>query len=218
MNTKPHIGYKLLTQEMTSHGGMKWEIGRLETAKIEGTEMCTSQVLHFYSHPLLAIFANPFHADIVNPRLFEVEVEACVNADNLKCASKTQRLVKELEVPRLNYLQCQFVAISCVKLLPNSSPVWEEWAEKWLSGEDRTMESETRAYACACAYASAHARAHARAYAYACAYASAYACAYASACASACACAYASACARTPTAQIINFLETSLTNPTLRPQ
>lgn len=200
MNTKPHIGYKLLTQEMTSHGGMKWEIGKLEKAKKEGTEMCTPQVLHFYSHPLLAVFANPIHASITNPRLFEIEVEACVNKDNLKCASKTQRLVKELELPQLNDLQRQFVAINCAKLLPNPPSVWAEWADKWLSGEDRTPEAEKRAYACACAHACA------------CAYAYAYTCACA--CAHAHACAHA--CAQTPTEQIIRFLETSLTNPTLQ--
>lgn len=183
---------------MTSHGGMKWEIGKLETAKEEGTEMCSPQVLHYYSHPLLAIFANPIHADIKNPRLFEIEVEACVAKDSLKCASKTQRLVRELAAPQLNDLQRQFVAINCAKLLPDAHPVWTSWAEKWLSGEDRTLEAEKRAYAYACAYD--HAHAHARAYAHA----------HARACACAPACAYA------PTAQIITFLEDSLTNPTLQ--
>jgi len=194
MNTKPHIGYKLLTQEMTSHGGMKWEIGKLEKAKKEGTEMCTPQVLHFYSHPLLAVFANPIHASITNPRLFEIEVEACVNKDNLKCASKTQRLVKELELPQLNDLQRQFVAINCAKLLPNPPSIWAEWADKWLSGEDRTPEAEKHAYAHTHTHAHACACAHAHAYAYAC----------------------ACACAQTPTEQIIRFLETSLTNSTLQ--
>ncbi len=210
MNTKPHIGYKLLTQEMTSHGGMKWEIGKLEKAKKEGTEMCTPQVLHFYSHSLLAVFANPIHASITNPRLFEIEVEACVNKDNLKCASKTQRLVKELELPQLNDLQRQFVAINCAKLLPNPPSVWTEWADKWLSGEDRTPEAEKRAYAHAHAYARTHAYAYAQDCAYAYARARAYARTYAYACA------YACACAQTPTEQIIRFLETSLTNPTLQ--
>lgn len=210
MNTKPHIGYKLLTQEMTSHGGMKWEIGKLEKAKKEGTEMCTPQVLHFYSHPLLAVFANPIHASITNPRLFEIEVEACVNKDNLKCASKTQRLVKELELPQLNGLQRQFVAINCVKLLPNPPSVWAEWADKWLSGEDRTPEAEKRAYAHACAHACAYAHACAHAYAYA------HTCAHAYAYAHACAYTCAHARAQTPTEQIIRFLETSLTNPTLQ--
>lgn len=196
MNPNPHTGYKLLTQNMTSHGGMKWEIGKLETAKEEGTEMCSPQVLHYYSHPLVAIFANTIHANIEDPRLFEIEVEACVSADSLKCASKTQRLVKELAVPQLNNLQRKFVAISCAKLLPGAHPVWTSWAEKWLSGEDRTSWAEERARAYA--YARARDCACARAYAYAHA------------------CAHDCACTRAPTAQIITFLEASLTNPTLQ--
>ena len=49
--------------------------------------------------------------------------------------------------------------------------LWTNWANDWLSGKDRTLEAEKRAYACACAYARARACADACNRASACAYA-----------------------------------------------
>lgn len=217
---KPNIGYKLLTQDMTSHGRTKWEIGVPKTAQAGGTEMCTNQVLHYYTHPLVAVFANPIHAAIEKPRIFEIEVSECVASDSLKSACKTQTLLRELQLPELTDLQCQFVAIKAAMLLPSIGNPWTSWAQKWLSGEDRSSGSENRAYAHACARARAYARAHAHAHAYAQAqaqaHAHAHACAHAYAHAHAHARAYACACACAPTNQIIHFLEESLTNPTLQ--
>lgn len=203
--------YKLLTQDMQSHGGLQWTIGCTHTAQEHGNKMCSPQVLHCYSHPLMAAMFNPIHANIDNPRLFEIEASEIINQDFAKLACKSQMLVKEIPLPTLSDEQRQEVAIRCAMLIPGAPLLWTNWAKDWLSGKDRTLELEKLVYAHA--YARAHARAHAHAYAhayahghaYAHAHAHAYACAYAHAHARACAHAYA--CAFSTQEQILTFLQ-----------
>lgn len=172
--------YKLLNQDLTSYNNTKWEIGVPVKVTVEGDKMCSDQVLHCYNHPLLAVILNPIHANIKNPKLFEIEVDKIVNSDGLKFASKSQTLLKELKVPEISLEQKIEFAIRVVKLIYNDSK-WNLWADSWLSGEDRSVESTYAAantYAAAYAYA-AYAAAY-TAYAYAAAYA-AYTTAYAAA-------------------------------------
>ncbi len=152
--------YKLLTQGMQSHGGLQWTIGCTHTAQEPGNKMCSPQVLHCYSHPLMAVMFNPIHANIDNPRLFEIETSEIINQDFSKLACKSQTLIKEIPLPTLSDEQRQEVAIRCAMLLPDAPQEWTTWANDWLSGKDRTLKSEARAYA--------HAHAHAHAHAYAC--------------------------------------------------
>jgi hypothetical protein len=132
--------YKLLTQDLTSHKDTKWELNKTITATKEGTKMCTDQVLHCYTHPLLAILFNPLHAEISNPRLFEIEIDAIVNTDGLKYASKQQTLIKELTIPEISLEQRIEFAIRVVKLVYKDTK-WNTWADNWLNNTDRTKES-----------------------------------------------------------------------------
>lgn len=205
--------YKLLTQDMQSHGGLQWTIGCTHTAQEHGNKMCSPQVLHCYSHPLMAAMFNPIHANIDNPRLFEIEASEIINQDFAKLACKSQMLVKEIPLPTLSDEQRQEVAIRCAMLIPGAPLLWTNWAKDWLSGKDRTLELEKLVYAYA--HARARACAYAYAYAHACACARACAHAYAHAHAHACACAraraYARACAYTyafsTQEQILTFLQ-----------
>lgn len=129
--------YKLLSQEMTSHNDTKWEIGTTITILKPGKEMCTDQVLHCYNHPLLAVFLNPIHADIKNPLLFEIKVDEIVNSDGLKFASKSQTLLKEISLPEISTEQRIAISIKIAKTVYKDEK-WNEWADKWLSGEDRS--------------------------------------------------------------------------------
>jgi hypothetical protein len=137
--------YKLLTQDMTSYNKTKWELNKTITVTKEGTEMCTDQVLHCYNHPLLAILFNPIHANISNPRLFEINVDEIVNTDGLKYASKSQTLIKELIIPEITTEQRIEFAIRVVKLVYKDTN-WNTWADNWLDKSDRTKESARAAY------------------------------------------------------------------------
>ena len=131
---------------MTSHNKTKWELNKTIIATKEGTEMCSDQVLHCYNHPLLALIFNPIHANISNPRLFEIEVDAIVNTDGLKYASKSQTLIKELTIPEITTEQKVEFGIRVVKLVYKDTK-WNTWADNWLDKSDRTKKSARAAYA-----------------------------------------------------------------------
>jgi len=85
------------------------------------------------------MFMNPAHANIRNPRLFRAEVEGKFLDDNgLKCGYSRARLIEELPVPQISPVQRVRFAIFCVKEVYKGKK-WNEWADNWLSGKDRTI-------------------------------------------------------------------------------
>jgi hypothetical protein len=155
--------YKLLSQDLTSHQGTKWEIGVPITITKAGNEMCSDQVLHCYNHPMLAVIFNPIHANIRKPKLFEIQVDGICNNDGLKFASKSQTLLREISVPEISLEQKIEFAIKVVKLVYKDEK-WNLWADKWLDGSDRTVHAALAALA---AHAAAALAALASAVAYA---------------------------------------------------
>jgi hypothetical protein len=146
--------YKLLSQDLTSFKNTKWQIGVPITVNKAGNEMCSKRVLHCYNHPMLAVIFNPIHANITNPKLFEIEVDEICNTDGLKFASKSQTLLREISIPEITTEQKIEFAIKVSKLVYKNEK-WNLWADKWLDGSDRT------AYAAYAAYYAADAAAHA---------------------------------------------------------
>ena len=155
--------YKLLTQNLTSRGGMTWEIGGTNTAAGPGTAMCSPDLLHCYAHPALAVLFNPIHAGIKNPRLFEITTSEILANDGLKMGCKSQTLVKELELPVFTPEQRVEFGIRCA-LEVCSDAAFRKWAERWLSGEYRG-EAAAHAATCPASDTWASYTAHAAAYA-----------------------------------------------------
>jgi len=161
------IGYKLTTQDMTTHGGFKWRRNQWRRAKGEGTSLCSDGVLHYHEHPALALLLNPIHANIYAPRLWECEIKEPVANDGLKSGCKSMRLTRELPLPVITTEQRVEFAIR-VMMHVYRDERFLSWAEKWLSGDDRTYV-HARTYAADAdadaANAAAHAAAHAADYA-----------------------------------------------------
>ena len=132
--------YKLLSQKMTSHKDTKWEKNVPISISKPGNEMCSDQVLHCYNHPLLAAFLNPIHGDIHNPRLFLISVDKIVNTDGLKFASKSQTILEEMPYPDISTEKRIEIAIRIAKTVYKDEK-WNEWADRWLSGTDRSGDS-----------------------------------------------------------------------------
>jgi hypothetical protein len=163
--------YKLLSKEMSSYKDTKWEIGIPIKIEKTGNTMCSDEVLHCYNHPLLAVFLNPIHADIKEPKLFEIKVDEIVNNDGLKFASKSQTLINEIPLPKISSEQRIEIGIKIAKTVYKDEK-WNEWADKWLSGEDHSITpaanaaalyaNATDVYASAVAFAAANAAANAR--------------------------------------------------------
>ena len=162
--------YKLLSQEMTSRNNTKWEIGKaIEISKeFSGNELCSNQLLHCYASPEIAVFMNPAHANISEPRLFRIRCSKIIADDGTKQGCKKQTLLKELNLPEISIEQRIKIAILCAAEV-YKEPNFLFWAEDWNTGKDRTA---------AAAYAAANAAAAAAA---AAAYANAYAAAAAAA-------------------------------------
>ena len=154
------IAYKLLDQELKSNNGtFQWEIGKEYTIDKPGNKMCSDEVFHCYNHPVLAVLFNILHGNIENPRLFEIEVPEFVNNDKLKYASKSQKLIKEIDLPVISIEQRIEFAIRVAKLVCDDEK-WNSWADKWLIGEDRTIIATRAANVAAYAvYAAANAAA-----------------------------------------------------------
>lgn len=134
------IKYKLLSQDMKSYKNFLWEIGATVKIEKEGNRLCSEDVFHFYDHPALAVIFNPIHAQIKNPRLFEIEVEDIVSHDGMKGGCKQATLVKEIPIPKISLEQRVEFAIK-VSLLVYTEKSYVLWAENWLNGEDRTIKA-----------------------------------------------------------------------------
>ena len=144
---------KLTTQDMTTHNGTKWEIGEWKETDGSG-DMCGPGWLHCYDDPLLAVLHNPIHADIDNPRMWEIEVDGERKTDSLKSAYTRMRLVREIPIPEISTTQKVAYAILCAKKVCKDT-TWLSWANSWLSGKYRTAEAAEAAAAAAWAAAEA---------------------------------------------------------------
>ena len=168
---QPQIKYKLVNQQLTTFNGCQWKIGIPKETSGEG-DLCSSGWLHYYHDPLLAVLLNPIHADIHNPRLFTCLVEGGQKDDRgLKGGCTKLTLIEEIPLPVVTKNQKIAFGILCAQqVYSDNGGVWDNWAEKWLSGEDRSEKSRVdaadadAAYAAAAAYAS-YAAANAAAYA-----------------------------------------------------
>ena len=138
--------YKLLSQEMTSRNNTKWETGKaIEISKeFSGNELCSNQLLHCYASPEIAVFMNPAHANISEPRLFRIRCSKILADDGTKQGCKKQTLLKELPLPEISVEQRIKIAILCATEV-YKEPNFLVWAENWNTGKDRTATSANAA-------------------------------------------------------------------------
>jgi hypothetical protein len=124
-------------------------------------DLCSDAWIHAYTHPLLAVFMNPVHARIKNPILWEGKGEGEAKFESEKCGFRKFTTLRQIPLPEVTDVQKITFGILCVKEV-YKDPSWNQWADKWLSGEDRTEASAANAYyaanaANAAAYAAANA-------------------------------------------------------------
>lgn len=137
--------YKLTDQKMQTRNGFQWKLGRTETASGEG-DLCGPGWLHAYTHPLLAVLLNSIHADIENPRLFECKGEIGKEDHGLKVGCTSVTPLQEIPLPEITTAQRVRFGILCA-LEVYQDPRFVAWANKWLSGEDRSVAAQATAWA-----------------------------------------------------------------------
>ena len=158
--------YKLTNQNMETHGGFQWQIGKQEEIKTKGGDLCSKDFFHCYNNPLLAVLLNPIHADIPEPRIFSIDVGGESRNDNgLKFGFKKMTLVKELTLPTItNTNKVAFVIYFVLEIYKD--PQFVTWATNWLTTPDRSAKApyttashaapQAAAYAARTAAAAAH--------------------------------------------------------------
>ena len=139
---KKKVYYKLTDKNGRTHGGCQWGEGVEHKAKGKGVKLCSSAVIHCYSSPELAVFANPVHAnfDLQTAQLWEFEVDRIVSRDTLKLGCKLGKTIRRIRMPKMSIDQRVEVAIRCA-LLAKQDPTFVSWANKWLSKEAGAAEA-----------------------------------------------------------------------------
>ena len=160
--------YKLTDEQGRTRAGedneLTWAVGVEHRTAGTGTRLCTADVIHAYEHPLIAVLMNPVHADFdpATMRLFVAEGEIVAREDQLKCGVHALKIVEEIHVPVLTTEQRVKFAILCAKCVC-ADVAWNAWADKWLSGENRSEAAAAWEAAEAAARAEAKATAKAAA-------------------------------------------------------
>ena len=129
--------YKLTDSCGKTRNGTQWGPGISHSGTGEGG-LCGPGWIHAYEHPLIAVLINPIHANFKNPRLWEAEGEIAIRDGQLKCGCKTLTTIREIPLPAITTEMRVRFAILCAKEVC-ADPAWIAWADKWLSGEDRTQ-------------------------------------------------------------------------------
>lgn len=136
--------------KLTGPGGVQrrvhWVVGEMVEIPVteRGTTLCAPGLLHTYEGETveealaLGMLMNPIHTVIASPEAYEVEGDV-VSRDATRAGAHRLLVLRRLDVPTVTIDQCVEIAIRCALVVCNE-PSWVLWAEKWLNGEDRTVE------------------------------------------------------------------------------
>jgi len=150
--------YKLTDSKMQTCMGCQWELNEpREILPEKRTPKEPWGRFHWYEDSLLAVLHDPNHGQYLNtydlirncskPRgkLFEAEAEGDIFKEGSCGGSTKLTLLKEISLPGVTPEQRIKYAVLCVQeAYPKSE--WVPWADKWLSGEDRTESSVNLVY------------------------------------------------------------------------
>ena len=142
--------YKLTSPHSTTRNGMIWGENITHTATGTDPNLCSDGWIHFYMDIHLAVIMNPAHGNFSTPILWEAEASGEILHEPLKSGSKTLTTIRQIPLPEISLIQRIAFAIYCTKEVYKNNQ-WNNWADKWLSGEDRSKESAVDAASAASA-------------------------------------------------------------------
>jgi hypothetical protein len=133
--------YKITNQYNKTHNNTLWGPGVKHTATGKDYYLCSDGLIHAYEDPLLAMFLYPIHVTFQNLKLWEAKTTCKkIVSDGAKVGVKSLTTLHEIPLPVVTLTQRVAFAILCAKKVC-SDIRWYNWADKWLSGEDRRIES-----------------------------------------------------------------------------
>jgi len=133
--------YKLTDRQESTYNDTVWgeNVTHSIPADRPGFKLCSSQVIHAYEHPVIAVLLNPVHAGFYHPLLWEAEGEVVVREGQLKCGVKKLTTLRQIPLPVGGATRRLNIAIRCA-LLVYTEARFVAWANNWLDGSDRTQD------------------------------------------------------------------------------
>lgn len=135
--------YKLTDQNFKSENNTLW--GEDVTHEVSVfTRLCSNGCIHAYRSPALAVMMNPIHADIKKPVLWVASTPKIMADDGVKIGCNRLTTIQRIVLPAATKAQRAEFAIRCAMLVCDDRE-WVNWAQGWLSGEDRSDACAARA-------------------------------------------------------------------------
>ena len=131
--------YKLTRADFTTYNNTLWGEGVSHEALGYG-ELCGPGWIHAYEDATLGMMMNPVHADFNPFVVWEAEGEIGIRDGQFKCGTKlltTLRIIKPIRPTMINRVA---FGILCGKAI-YTGPKWNDWADRWLDGTDRTAKA-----------------------------------------------------------------------------
>lgn len=140
--------YKLTDHNKQTKNDTQWGENVTHSATGTSDNLCTDGWIHFYMDPLIAVMMVGAHVSFQYPILWECNTEGEHLHEPLKSGCKTLTTIRQISLPEVTINQRIAFAILCAKKLCvyetcmlTDDVKWNEWADKWLSGEDRSYKS-----------------------------------------------------------------------------
>ena len=132
--------YKLTNSKGNTKNNTHWEVGITHSLEIKrNPRLCSEDVLHAYTSPLLATLMNPAHASYINPLCFTVDGEIAIS-DGTKVGCFSLTVTDTFVLPKVSTTQRTAFGILCALEVCKDKD-FALWALRWLSDEDRTVEA-----------------------------------------------------------------------------
>lgn len=139
--------YKVTEADGTTHGGTQWGPGvRHEASGPPDQDLCTDGWIHYYEDRYVAALMNPIHGVFKRPTLWHFLPEGDRKHELLKSGCRAGTTTRRARLPSYTLNQQRAFGILCARACPGQRcPIWDRWADDWLSGRDRTAGAEEAA-------------------------------------------------------------------------
>lgn len=158
--------YKLTDENNKTANDTVW--GENVTHEVTGELSMCKNGLHAYKHPLMAVFMNSAHADIIKPVLWEAKGKIELD-DGCKVLCRKLTTIRKIELPEITIKQRIRISIRIAQYasskidIDKESKTYRENIEKWQEWANDYLEGKTAARAVAWAARAANAAADAAA-------------------------------------------------------
>jgi len=137
---------KLMKADDITSMRTKWGRGVTNTITRGGWELCTSDLFHYYEHPLLASFFDSIHGDFGEyATLRTCRAQGKTVSDGTKRGAKVITTGNKIKLPVITSEQRVEIAIRTSVLIEQDER-YIKWAQNWLAGVDKSIVSAWATY------------------------------------------------------------------------